>query len=334
MADAIGAAIASNDLDALNRLVDEFSSQRAWESLLQLRDRARAAFERGYQLWPAAAHAAYRIALDAPGEFAALVLDDQGGAFAFGPLPEVVAATHDYEEIAPYAIKNPALTHFAYECVVRGEDLRTERIEHGEMYSVPLWLGAWEPDYLLAEYHRDRADFADPDPIVGRPANLSVADRVQRIDAECDETLVALRDVALAWQRSSEAVVRVVAVEGAAIDAVSVLAQSDGVRIASLSGAEAVQRVAWAGSHSGPHGRRRGAAAGRDVALHAAALMVGFDARDDIDIEELGGAVSEVNWLWWQGPDVSTGWSLRLAVEDRSDGIAFAIDAHMPVADP
>ena len=31
---------------------------------------------------------------------------------------------------------------------------------------------------------------------------------------------------------------------------------------------------------------------------------------------------------------VATGWSLRVAVEDRDDGIAFAIDAHMPVEEP
>ncbi len=336
MADAIGAAIASNDLDALNRLVHEFSSGREWQSLLQLRDRARAAFERGYQLWPAAAHAAYRLALEAPGEFSALVLDDVGGAFAFGPLPEVVAATHEYDEIARCAMRNPAFTHFAYECVVRGEDLRTEHIEH-DMYSVPLWLGAWEPDYLLAEYYSDRADFAGPDPIVGRVAKLKAVEAVQRIDAECDEALVALREVAVAWQRSSDAVVHVVAVEGPAADAISVLVRGDGVRAsvhtASLSGAEAIQRLAWAGSHSGPQGRRRGAAAGRDVALHAAAIVAGFNLDDEVDIEELGGAVSDVNWLWWQARDVVSGWSLRIAVEDPADGVAFAIDAHIPSAD-
>ena len=42
------------DLDELTRLIDRLGSAGDWDGLVHLRDRCRAALERGKQLWPAA----------------------------------------------------------------------------------------------------------------------------------------------------------------------------------------------------------------------------------------------------------------------------------------
>ena len=55
------------DLDELTRQIDRLCSTRDWDALVDLRDRCRRALERGKQLWPAAAHAEYRLALEACG---------------------------------------------------------------------------------------------------------------------------------------------------------------------------------------------------------------------------------------------------------------------------
>jgi hypothetical protein len=79
------------DLDELVRQVDRLADGDDWHGLLDLRDRCRRALERGRQLWPAASLAEYRLALDAPGKWAAAMLVPDAGRFALGPLSEVAA---------------------------------------------------------------------------------------------------------------------------------------------------------------------------------------------------------------------------------------------------
>ena len=50
-------AAAQGDLDELVRWVDRLCDQRGWDELLRLRRKAKAAIERGFQLWPAASWA-------------------------------------------------------------------------------------------------------------------------------------------------------------------------------------------------------------------------------------------------------------------------------------
>ncbi|MEY2461245.1 MAG: hypothetical protein QOG30_3075, partial [Acidimicrobiaceae bacterium] len=111
------------DLTELFREIDRLVAQRNWRGLLTLRDRARAAHERGKQLWPAAAHAEYRLALEAPAEFAGAVIAEGAGRFAAGPLAEVAASTHTWLELAPHIETGPLLSITAHERVVRGDDL-------------------------------------------------------------------------------------------------------------------------------------------------------------------------------------------------------------------
>ena len=103
MNDRITDAIEGNDLDELLRIVDALCDTREWDALVNLRDRARLALERGRQLWPAASHAEYRLALEAPDEYAAEMLVEGAGHFALGPIAEVAASTHTWAGLAPHA---------------------------------------------------------------------------------------------------------------------------------------------------------------------------------------------------------------------------------------
>ena len=117
------------------------------DELLALRTRARASHERGRQHWPAAEYAEYRLALEAPGEFAAQVLVEGAGRFALGPLTEVAASTHTWDELAPHLDAGPLAAITAHERVIRGEDLtRDERVDPSVL-TVPLVLEDWEAGY-------------------------------------------------------------------------------------------------------------------------------------------------------------------------------------------
>ena len=92
MAEDLIELVEIGDLDELLRATDRLCDAREWSALLELRDRCRAAVERGKQLWPAANHVEYRLALEAPSSYAARMLTDVAGDFGLGPLAEVAAA--------------------------------------------------------------------------------------------------------------------------------------------------------------------------------------------------------------------------------------------------
>src|SRR3954447_15955029 len=95
------------DLDGLVRMVDSLCASRDWPALLELRNRSKAAVATGRQLWPVATLAEYRLALWAPAEWAALVLDEESGRFTIGPLTEVVAQHHQFDELRPALPEGP-----------------------------------------------------------------------------------------------------------------------------------------------------------------------------------------------------------------------------------
>ena len=140
------------DLDELVRQVDRLADADDWDGLVDLRDRCRRALERGRQLWPAASLAEYRLALDAPGRFAAAVLEPNAGRFALGPLSEVAASTHTWADLAPHAPPTPQAALAAQERVVRGEDLSGDDRIDRQVVELPLALQTWEPRYPTAEY--------------------------------------------------------------------------------------------------------------------------------------------------------------------------------------
>src|SRR5215831_319663 len=127
----------------------------------------------------------------------------------------------------------------------------------------PLRLEEWEPAYAVADYHDDKADF--PAPSVTMSYSWREAPHRRSEPVDDDESCRALADLVRPWTAESNGRVAVVAVEGTAVDAVAVLGPSR-FRMADVSPADAVALMAWAAANGGAHGRRRGAAVGRDAA--------------------------------------------------------------------
>lgn len=317
-------AVESGDLDRLTRLIDRLCGAGRWDDLVELRDRCRAALERGRQLWPAAAHAEYRLALEAPGRWAGPVVAEGTGRFSLGPLSEVAAARHRWADLAAHAGTGPAAGLAAHECVIRGEDLRTDRCATaaGAVLEVPLALQPWEPAYPVATYEPDRAGFPAPAP----PALAGVELPPPGSPVEDVDALVALREVVAGWTADSSGRAEAVAVAGTGAAAVAALGPP-AARMGRLEPAAALAWLAWAGASGGAHGRRRGMATGRFAAWWAVVALAGRLAEWPMPPDEVGDAASALRWFAWDAAEPVTGWSLHLAAEDPARGRAWALAA-------
>lgn len=320
------------DLDGLIRLTDEHCSARNWPGLERLASRARWAIGTGRQLWPAATHAEYRLALEAPAEWAASVVHDEGGHFSLGPLTEVIAQNHTWSEVVNHLDRSVATGIVAHERVLRGEDLRAEADSLIDPFSLPLIVEPWEPAYALPIYSADGFE-ADPPPVPAsdRFVPLASAGGTAVVDATVEQ---AIRQLLEPWTASSNGRAEVAAVEGNAHDAVANLGVPvDRARLAPLTPAAAMAWLAWAGASGGAHGRRRGGAAGRFGAWWTAAAL--GDALDDWPLPgaELAEIIHDLEWFWWDAGEPAVGWQLRLAVHDPLDGLGWAINAHDAVID-
>jgi hypothetical protein len=315
------------DLDELIREVDRMCDRRDWPGLVRLRDLSRAAVARGRQLWPAASLAEYRLALEAPGRFAAQAVVEQAGRFTLGPLPEVAASTHTWSELAPHLDGGPVAAVLAHERVVRGEDLSvggTVTPAFDPFAPMPLALQPWEPAYPVATYTPDRVDTPMPD--LPSPAPVSLPAPGPR-PLVADVGAGALVQLADAWVTGSNGRASSVAVAGSDIDAIAAIAALGvpAARWAQLSAADAFALMAWTAASGGAHARRRGMAAGRFDAWWAAAAVAGLE--DDWTPDELGQAVGELRWYLWDAGEPDTGWWFRLAVDDPAHGLAWAVSA-------
>jgi len=322
----VAAAIEQGDLDELIRLVDRLCAAEDWDGLAELRERCHRAHERsGRQLWPAAAHAEYRLALEAPGSWAARVLVEGAGRFTPGPLSEVAASTHEWGDLAPHLPSGPPAGLTAHERVLRGEDLTAAAVPGPAVLDLPLRLEPWEPAYSLAEYRAHEADFPAPalprlEPVTLPPGRGRGSDR---------DGVDALLGVVEAWVADSAGRADATVVDGGALEAIATLGAGR-ARLGTLDGADALAVLAWAGSAGGVHGRRRGAAAGRFAAWWAAAAVSGRLDPWPPDPAALGETVSRLRWFVWDAGEPVTGWVLRVAVEDPDAGRAWALDARDP----
>ncbi len=217
--EAVGEAVARGDLDALVRLVGDLCDSADWDGVVLLRDRSRAALERGLQLWPAAEYAEYRLALEAPGAYAGAVVVEGAGRFALGPLWEVAADRHTWAELAPHLPAGPARALAAHERVVRGEDLTADPGVDPGVLDLPLALQAWEPQYPVASFHAEKADFPGPERPDLRP--LALPRPGSPVDDE--QTTEALLGLARPWADQSNGRVEAVVVEGSAAAAIAAL---------------------------------------------------------------------------------------------------------------
>jgi hypothetical protein len=322
MADALPVAVERGDVDELIRLVDSLCASREWDRLVELRDRCEQAIARGRQLWPVAAHAEYRLALEAPGRFAAIVLVEGAGRFAPGPLPEVAASTHEWAELAPHARYGPPAVLAAHERVVRGEDLTGQTLPGPPVLDLPLRLAGWEPEYYLAHYRHDGVDLPGPPPSALEEVDVPAPPPSGSHDPATDALLDAVR----AWTEGSEGRAEAIAVRGDARAAVAGLGR-DRVRMAEVAASEAMRTLAWAGASGGAHARRPGAAAGRFAAWWTGAALTGLLEEWPVDAAALGNALTRLRWYAWDGGGAAAGWGLHLAIEDPSSGRSWAVAA-------
>jgi hypothetical protein len=308
------------DLDGLVRMIDDRCSDRDWAGLLRVRDRSRHAVDTGRQLWPAATLAEYRLALLAAPEFVAAVLDETdglSGRFTIGPLTEVAAQHHTWDELHPLLDRGPRASFVAHERVLRGEHVDTADLS--PVLDLPLDLQAWEPEYPLAAYTEAGAEFPMPrltDDWVGvDPVPAEILD---------DDVELAIRQLVEPWITSSNGHADVVCVEGDVADALGALGLRR-ARVAELDPGTALAWLAWAGASGGAHGRRRGAASGRFGAWWTLAAL--GDALDDWPLppDQLGELAASLRWYRWDAYEPSMGWQLQLAVEDTDEDVAWAI---------
>jgi len=320
MSDVVAETVGGGDLDQLVRLVDGLCSSREWAEVVRLRDRCRLAMERGLQLWPAAEYAEYRLALDAPGEFAGPVVREGSGRFALGPLWEVAASTHDWETLAPQIPDGPMRAMAAHERVMRGEDLSDVVGIDPWVLEVPLRLESWEPAYPPAVYRADKADF--PTPPVPSLGLVSLPQPGAELDDE--ESVEALYDLGRSWVEQSNGEGAAVAVEGGALEAIARFGH-DSVRFAAVDPATALAWMAWASASGGAYGRRSGAPSGRFAAWWAATMLGGLEWPPDPG--ELGETINGLEWHLWEPPGLVGGWALHLAAADPAEGIAWVVAA-------
>jgi len=321
-------AVERGDLDELVRLIDGYCASRDWEGLADLRELCRSAHERsGRQLWPAATHAEYRLALEAPGRWAAAVLEEGAGRFAPGPLPEVAASTHTWDELAPHVPPGPLAVLTAHERAVRGDDLTGVTIPGPPVLDLPLRLEAWEPAYFLAEYHAHRTVFPGPQAPALEPADLPANGSVP--SRRAGEDIEALLGVTGAWTTGSAGRADAVAVDGDALRAIAGLGAAR-ARVAPLAPAQALATLAWAAASGGAHGRRAGAAPGRFAAWWVVGALGELLDRWPAAPATVGEVAARLRWFWWDEGAPAPGWNVRVAVEDPVTGRAWALAGHDP----
>jgi hypothetical protein len=306
------------DLDGLVRLIDKFCGDADWAGLFELRNRSRTAVTTGRQLWPAATLAEYRLALWAPAEWAALVLDEESGRFTIGPLTEVVAQRHRFDDLHARLAGGPRLGFVAHECALRGQTIPTEVANPLE---IPFELQPWEPPYGLAEYSDEGVTAAAPKlPAAAEFVTMSVAvaGAGQRVDDP--EVELAVRQLIEPWITSSDGRAEIVAVEGSASDAVFALGVTAG-RLAPMTPSMAMAWLAWAGATGGAHGRRRGGAIGRFGAWWVMTSLADLADHWPVAPDQLNEAIAPLEWYWWDAGEPHLGWELQLAVADPAEGL-------------
>ena len=303
------------DLDGLIRLVDNFCDSRDWDALADLRDACRAATQSGRQVWPASTLAEYRLALLAPAEFAVEVLDDPG-RFTIGPLTEVIAQHHTWDEMAELLDFGPQAAFVAHERAIRGEVIAGDVFD---VLDIPASLADWEPDYALAVYRDNDGVFDAPLPPPTEAVESINGTQVAVVDAVRD----AFAQLVAPWVESSNGRLALTAVEGderAALGALGVTSP----RLGAMSGTDALRWLAWAGASGGAHGRRRGNAIGRFNAWWTVAALADLPWPPKPD--DMRDGLETLQWSWWEGDVTPTGWRLQLVVRDPRRSITWIVD--------
>jgi hypothetical protein len=330
VSDELDRLVARADLDGLVAHVDSVVAARDWELLIRVRDASHAAVATGRQLWPAATYANHCLALRAPGEHAVRALDDVARSFMIGPVSEILAVGHTWDELAEHLPPGLDRTLVAHERAMRGDPGGADEPALLEVPIVPL---PWEPTYAVADYDEWSCHAPAPPAPDGVPEELvcapmaATADTDKDTDAVTDEDLVdAFRQLVEPWTAGSNGRADIAVVEGDLADAFGCLGLHR-VRLRPVDASAALAALAWAGASGGAHGRRRGAAMGRFGAWWMLAAIGGVTDEWPLRPDTAAEIASEISWHAWDAGEPDTGWSLRLAVFDPADAVSCAMSA-------
>jgi hypothetical protein len=310
--------------------IDSLVLDDDWDGVVGARDSARRAVERGHQLWPVAAYAEYRMALDGPPKLAVSVVDAPSMRYAIGPFPEVIATTHRWDDVAPFVPGTPGGSTLAHEFVAAGCLLINDPVALSlpAVFDLPLELQAWEPAPHPAVYGIGRVEHPRP-PL---PLLTRVDVRSTRRSSFGDEiTTGSLTQLVRPWAAESNGRIDVCAVDGDSFAAIATLGVSMPV-VAEIDLTTAVALMTWVAAGGGAHGRRRGLASARSDSWWALTCLCGFgeDVIENgrtIDPTELAEALPDLKWTLWSAGEPDTGWAFQLAVEMPAESLAWAISA-------
>ena len=309
----------AGDLNRLLREVDGLCERREFEDLLFLGEMCEHAVEqRGKQLWPIAEHIAYRVVLEGPPELAGPLVVSGAGRFAAGPLSEVAASVHCFDDIAPFLPSEHVRMQVAAERAVRGEDLTGRAEASGQ--EVPWKLAGLEPAYRLARYTKNHVEVEEPQiPSGGEPAAPGGGEMT-----EDDELEAALVDLVRPWTEESGGTAEAVVIQGGPLQAIGALEPA--AVAARIDLAKALEIMAWAAASGGAHGRRRGAAYGRFAAWWTLAQTC--DLPWPMNPAEHMGEIESVRWFAFEKPErPAHGWHLGIACSSDKEGWAWALTA-------
>lgn len=311
------------DLDELVRAIDAAASRADWDEVEVLRSGCLEAVElTGRQLWGPAAYAAYRLALGAPAHRAVAALLAGHDRHALGPLTEVVAQHHAWDELVGHLPGGPVNGVVAVERVARGEDLSGD--DRAELWhlDVPGRWEPWEGPPPLATYRAD--EVLAPAPTATTTASWQELTGPPGRERAAPALTAAMQALAAPWTTSVRGRADVVVVDGDAPAAIAALVPGDAhARPVALP--DAVAAMTWAGASGGAVTRRRGLAAGRSATWWALRLLTA--AGDDLaeHPDDLEFRLEDCAWFQFTDGD-ETGWRLRIAMTHPA-GWAAAIDA-------
>jgi len=329
------------DLDELIRMIDDRCATRDWDGLQRVRDLCRAAMATGRQLWPAAILAEYRLALWGPAKIAARIVDEAIGAVSVGaasigtgisgPLTEVVAQHHRWTELSAH-LKDPiSRTYVLHECALRGETIPEidRRAAAAMIMEIPAEPASWEPAYCLAKYSDHGAEFPTP-PLIIPTKEVAATEQDQSVeDDQVDAVREAFTAVVQPWISHSNGHCELTCVEGGPIDALT--AHAPGTvqfRIAQIDTATALSWLHWVAASGGAHGRRPGAAAGRDALWWLLGNLGELTDQWPPTESEMTDLLADLTWWWWSTSEPTTGWNLRLLCQDAPHGVTWAFAAY------
>jgi hypothetical protein len=307
-------AIEASDTDELIRVVDGYCAAKSWDDLVELRARCREAVGRGKQVWGVEEHIRYRLALEAPPEYAGPVVSEGHSRFTLGPLPEVAASTKTFAEMDGRLSPGPARDTFAAERVVRGEQIDIP------IPDLPSRLQDWEPQYPIATYKPDKVEA--PAPPLPELTDTTLPTEFETIDDP--HSTGALGDLVEPWTDQSNGRCQTTSVAGNHLAAIRSLGLAR-ARAARLEPSLALAWMSWAAASGGAHGRRRGVAAGRYMAWWAVATLADLDW--PASPEAIRDALENMQWFWFDDGSPDVGWVLRLAVHDPVQDMSWAIVA-------